>query len=480
MADTVAVEGLEEEFQGVSLGDARLEKRLAAIAARLGAVPDDSFPDQMRSVAEREALYRFLSNSKVTLDAVLEPHRRQTLERVAKQRAVRIVHDTTVFQFNGDREGLGIFRRGSKGFFGHVALAIGDGDMREPLGVLGVRTHIHEDAIANRRKTRSQRSKETAAKERSHKETSRWEGLAIDVAEQLPAGVDAIHVMDQEADSYDIMSALLERRVAFVIRGDAARRTASDRIPAREVLASMPSQIFRTVTLTARGAKRTTKKPARSERTATLSLRWGTITLRRGQQAQSTTPEISLTAVHVLEHNPPAGEAAVEWMLFTSESVASLDDAAAIVDHYRARWIIEEYFKALKTGCSFEKRQLESLDALVRALALFVPLAWRLLVLRHLGRQDAPPPANAIFDAEQLLLLRTLLDHRDRSYKFPRDPTVRDAMLAIAHLGGHIKNNGDPGWMVLGRGFTRFAEAEAVWRLARGCDQSSVTVKSDA
>jgi hypothetical protein len=40
-------------------------------------------------------------------------------------------------------------------------------------------------------------------------------------------------------------------------------------------------------------------------------------------------------------------------------------------------------------------------------------------------------------------------------------------MLGIAALGGHIKNNGDPGWLVLGRGFTRFVEAEAVWRLAR-------------
>jgi hypothetical protein len=31
--------------------------------------------------------------------------------------------------------------------------------------------------------------------------------------------------------------------------------------------------------------------------------------------------------------------------------------------------------------------------------------------------------------------------------------TIREAMLAIAALGGHIKNNGDPGWAVLGRGY---------------------------
>jgi hypothetical protein len=152
-------------------------------------------------------------------------------------------------------------------------------------------------------------------------------------------------------------------------------------------------------------------------------------------------------------------------MLFTSEAVNTLADATDVVDHYRSRWIIEEYFKALKTGCSFEKRQLTTFDGLVRALAIFVPLAWRLLALRHLARASKPRPANGLFEDEQLLLLRTLL--ATRRYALPVDPTVYEAMLGIAALGGHIKNNGDPGWLVIGRGFTRFLEADAVWRLAR-------------
>jgi hypothetical protein len=46
-------------------------------------------------------------------------------------------------------------------------------------------------------------------------------------------------------------------------------------------------------------------------------------------------------------------------------------------------------------------------------------------------------------------------------------------MLGVAALGGHIKNNGDPGWLVLGRGFRRFAEAEEVWNLSiKRSDQS--------
>ena len=125
----------------------------------------------------------------------------------------------------------------------------------------------------------------------------------------------------------------------------------------------------------------------------------------------------------------------------------------------------QEYFKALKTGCAFEKRQLTSFDGLVRALAIFVPMAWHLLVLRHLGRAPRPLPANRLLEPSRQLLLRKLL--AKRRYDLPAHPSIRDAMLGIAALGGHISNNGDPGWLVLGRGFARLVEAEQGWRLAR-------------
>jgi hypothetical protein len=77
-------------------------------------------------------------------------------------------------------------------------------------------------------------------------------------------------------------------------------------------------------------------------------------------------------------------------MLFTNEKLDTPADIEAVVDHYRARSVIEEYFKALKTGCSVEKRQLCTYEGLVRALALFVPVAWALLSLRELGRKPTP------------------------------------------------------------------------------------------
>ena len=79
--------------------------------------------------------------------------------------------------------------------------------------------------------------------------------------------------------------------------------------------------------------------------------------------------------------------------------VETAEQAATVVDHYRARWVIEEYFKALKTGCAIEKRQLMTYEGLTRALAIFVPMAWHLLALHPVfGRANSPPgAANAYF-----------------------------------------------------------------------------------
>src|SRR5262245_4332498 len=54
------------EFNGDSLGDARLDERLRRIVSLAAMDPGESFPEQMASLADREALYRFLANRKVT------------------------------------------------------------------------------------------------------------------------------------------------------------------------------------------------------------------------------------------------------------------------------------------------------------------------------------------------------------------------------------------------------------------------------
>jgi hypothetical protein len=278
----------------------------------------------------------------------------------------------------------------------------------------------------------------------------------------------AIHVMDQEADDYAVFAALQAAQLRYVVRAAAQRKTTRKQ-SVTEVLGAQPATLFRTVALTPRrpqdSARTKGRHPVRLERDATLQVRWGTVTLQRQCRSTAANRTLSLTAVHVWEPDPPPGAVPIEWMLFTSEPVQTVHDAEAVVDHYRARWLIEEYFKALKTGCAFEKRQLTTFEGLVRALAIFVPMAWRLLVLRHLGRATPGRLADSPLDPAQVHLLRKLLERR--RYQLAPHPTSRDVMLGVAALGGHIRNNGDPGWLVLGRGLTRLLEAEVGWRLAR-------------
>ena len=159
--------------------------------------------------------------------------------------------------------------------------------------------------------------------------------------------------------------------------------------------------------------------------------------------------------------------APIEWYLYTSEPIETTEQLLAIVDYYRARWLIEEYFKAIKQGCDFEKRQLQDYEGLVNLLATFAPIAYRLLLIRQAARDPDPPPALDVVSQDELDVLRKL-----GRRKLPASPTASDVYLAIAALGGHIKYNGDPGWLTLSRGLQRLATLTEGWVAAKMQPQS--------
>ena len=45
----------------------------------------------------------------------------------------------------------------------------------------------------------------------------------------------------------------------------------------------------------------------------------------------------------------------------------------------------------------------------------------------------------------------------------PENPTIYDALWAVAGLGGHQRSNGDPGWQVLQRGMRRLLDYELAY-----------------
>jgi hypothetical protein len=459
--DEAAQLDVVREFEKSALGDVRRQDRLRKLVESLVIDPTASFPGATKTDAALEAAYRLLRNKAVSMEGILAGHYAQTVERAASEPVVLAVHDTTPFKFKGKRDDLGPLLGRAQGFQGHFSLLVLPGEARVALGVLALQTWV--------RPVGGQEYTETAGQSL---EASRWKKGAATVEQRLAGKCSVIHVMDREGDSYDLWAELIAAGSRFVIRNSRRRKLANGELLS-DVIERGTTVIEREVQLSQRRAANDLfnrrRNPPRETRMARLALSAQSVTLPRTLRCAEHLPEsIQLNFVHVREVDTHGSEPPVDWVLATTEPIDSIENIERIVDIYRSRWVIEEYFKALKTGCDYERRQLESEHTLTNALALLVPIAWQLLRLRSLSREDNDDvPATEALTKIQLSALAA-----ECGKKLPQKPTVRQAMLAIAGLGGHIKNNGEPGWLVLGRGFQFLLALERGWKASKRSDQS--------
>lgn len=452
-------EALGAEFASAQLGDVRRTRRLVQLATAAVGRPEASFPAMLKNTSELEAAYRFLSNPDVRPEDIVEPHVQASVARGrASGSPVLVAHDTTYFTFEGDREGLGRVHVTDHGFWAHVALAMSAS--RAAHGVVGFRygTRLGPSRWKGGRKLVDSRDEDS--------ESLRWLQVVEDVSARFGPG-EVIHLMDREGDWFELLHALVERGERFVIR------LAHDRLVEEggrvsegwsEMVQSVVAE--RTVWLSARAegdsARQRKRHPERKARLANLKIEAKTFRLR-----SSTSPGIlELQVVRVVELDPPADAAPVVWNLVTTEPVTTQEEVLRVVDAYRARWTIEEYFKALKTGCAIEKRQLGSYAALLNALGVFLPIAWTLLQLRDAVRAEPPPPGKTLLTPNLIIVLRAISER----IKVPAEPTAKDITYAVAGLGGHLKRNGDPGWQTLARGLERLLDAAAAVAAIRGIE----------
>jgi hypothetical protein len=458
--EKLAVEAVATELASDNFEDPRLTKRLENIVVAVGRDPTASLPRALNS-AELEGAYRFFSNPRVTLEAILAPHFEATRSRVAAEQRVRVIHDQTEFtyRFEGKRRGLG--NRSYQGFSGHFSLVVAGDETRKPLGLAGLHTWVRGNT--------------------EDTEQSYWLKQVEVTANLLGCGAKAVHVMDRGAADYVLMHALLAADHRFVMRVTNRYAMNRDGVRARlGELLSVEHASERRVFLNRRPriAWATLRKihPPREARETTLFFAAEQVVLTRAQLTKNNqarlvnVPQtIQLNAVRVWEPEPPDGEEPIEWFLLTNEPIETDDDVCAVVDHYRARWVIEEYFKALKTGCAFERRQLHDYESLLNALGVFAPLAYHVLLLRTQARAQPDAPAVTVVSAVQINVLRAC-----GRRQLPTNPSARDALLAIAALGGHIKYAPDPGWLTIARGFEKLELLTAGWvaaKLQPGCDQ---------
>lgn len=470
------VQAVLGDMGAIELGDRRLESRAQRIAERLATEPALGFPQAMETAREIEGFYRFIGNEKVTSEAILEPHMQATVARIIERGIAIAVHDTSEFRFPGQgREGLGEVTRAGNMFLGHFCLVLSADGARDPLGVLAIKTWTRSKTSPSSLRKKGVDYKATRS---MPSEQDRWlEG--IEEAEARVANkAQLIHVMDSESDDYDLIASVHASGRRFVSRSCSNRRLdaiATGSLPGEklkefagraEIVAQREVKLTRRKRAIAGGT--TNRVLPREARNAILTFSATKVAIRRPQYGRTTDETVIINVVSVREKNPPVDMEPVDWLLFTSEPIDTEQQILAVVDIYRARWTIEEYFKVLKTGCAFEQRQLESKTTIVKALALFTPVAWVLLRMRAASRRPERLSISAVLSPAQITILK-----KRTGIPLRKNSSAAEAYLAVAQLGGHIKNNGPPGWQVLNRGYVKLLTLEAGFKMASPdtCDQ---------
>jgi len=447
-------EWTQVNFGACDLGDKRRTNRLMMVAEQFANNPSASLPNQLDRWADLKAAYRLFDCEQVTFEAIARPHWMQTRKQ-AQQNGGRIlvIGDTTELDFGKYRniQGVGPTGNGSgQGFLLHNAMMV-NADSHEILGIAGQTIHHRK------KKQRSTKPLSTARRRRQKDRESLVWGKVIDDIGTPADHTQYVHVFDRGADNFEVYCHLLQQRSDWVIRASQM---------ARYVLAGEEGNLERMRLKTFIGQLKPFGRYTLSLRTrgkqvgrdAELEVRVGKAQIPRPLHVspwvrELNQPPIPMWVVEVVEVNAPKGVTPIRWVLFTSLPIETFKDAWQVIGYYELRWLIEEYHKALKTGCRAESHQLKTGNRLEALIGLASVVAVRLLKLKSSARTSPEVPAQRVVPAVWLRMLKLASKGLNRVH----DMTVGQFYRAVAKLGGFLARTGDgePGWITIWRGWEK-------------------------
>jgi hypothetical protein len=431
----------QEQFGDCQLGDRRRTRRAVLAAARFAAHPSGSTPQQAENWSDLKAIYRLLNEGDVTFHRLAEPHWRLTRAR-ASGHYLLLGDTTTISCGRGSVPGLGIIEGRTTGYQLHSGLMVA-AHSGEVIGLAGQTIHHRRPVPAGEKpRDRAKRKRESEI----------W-GEVIDLIGPAPQGVHYTHVFDRGADNFEVYCHLVQQGCDWVLRIAQLTRT----LIAGEGRRGSVSQLLSELPVAGEYVVSVPDNKQQVGRTALVEVRFASVQVPPPREStpfvqQCGLASVPISLVEVREVHPPSGVKPLRWVLSTSHSVTSLADALTVIGYYEKRPLIEEFHKALKTGCSIETRQYASAQPLEALTALLSVVAVRLLQLRSAARTQPDRPAGEVVPPRWIAMLSSV---RKGQHKIIR--TVRDFYRGLAGLGGFLgrKHDGEPGWITLWRGFEK-------------------------
>jgi hypothetical protein len=401
--------------------------------------------------------WRFIDNARVTLEKLIEGWSEQTREAV-RGRHVLAIQDTSDIKFSttpDDRRGLGKVGKGNVfGVLLHAMMAV-DADDGACLGLAGGKVWTRQGKVKVPHGQRALADKESA----------RWVTTAEEAKEVLAQARMITVIDDREGDFYahwartpgpgvHHLSRVMHDHA--LVKGGTLRKA------------------VKRVAFSAKAVIDVPKRMDRPARKAHLSLRFGSVALQRPKTTrEKDLPEaVALNFVEVIEQHPPKGEKPIHWLLLTTHEVANVADACQIVAWYKRRWIIEQFFRSMKTqGLRIEDSQLETAEGLMKLVAIAAKAATIVIQLVQARNGENGLPAGFAFSPEEIEVLDAInkdLQGKTELQKNPhRKKTLAWAAWVIAKLGGWsgYASHKPPGPITFHNGLARFHAFAAGWAL---------------
>lgn len=471
-----------DEFRKIDLGDKRLDSRLIKLCDSFSEAPESPINQACADWAETKAAYRFFQNKNVDVDQILSAHREKTSDRATKHQNVLALQDTSylVYTDHPKTKGLGkiSMKKGrnidkiySRGLVMHTCFAVTTNGT--PLGLFDQKIFARQLHPEHERRTACGRNIQDVLPV-EEKESYRWIE-SLETTMKVPTEAKIITVCDRECDFYDFFKYADKIGAAVLVRAS-QNRTVNRRSRYAEkgvsklweFTMSKPRAGTYNIEISAR--QKTRHCNGRKKRAAQMAVKFSSFKMnppRNNPKHQiEDLPIIQMYAIHAIEQNPPEGEKAVEWMLLTNQPITTFIEACERVHWYSLRWRIEMYFKVLKSGFRVERCRLGTADRLICYLTVMSIVAWRLFMVTLIARTKPSLPCSEFLSELEWTVLVVKTIHNSRLV--PTTPTISEALVGIAKLGGYLarKKDGPPGTLVLWRGWKRLMDIAEGWRLA--------------
>jgi hypothetical protein len=415
-----------------------------------------------KGVRGREVRFnRFLGNAKVTTERVIESWSEATAAAV-DGRHVLAIQDTSEINFATTTE-----RRRGLGEIGH---GNGRGVLLHPMLAVDAENGICLGLVSGQVWTRKgRRTVSHDLRDLSDKESQRWIATALAAKPRL-AKADMVTVLgDRESDIFALYASAAEEHFHVIARSMHDRNLAEGTglYAASEAMAVVDQ---RAIVLPARAQ--------RAERTAQLELRFGAVSLARPQTRflRHLPESLSLNYVDVREPVPHAGTEPLHWRLLTTHAVATAEQAWRIVEWYKRRWLIEQFFRVLKTqGFKLEDSQIATADRLLKLVAIAAKAAVITIQLLQARDGRGNQPARLAFNATGVATLAALNRNLEAQSKRLRNPHPPDSLAwaawIIGRLGGWdgYPSSKPPGPITMKNGIEYFHAVVTGWSLRDVC-----------